>query len=138
MRIILQRLTTSDQGTFGVLIINNKPCFTTLELPWNNNQRNISCIPLGVYHAVKMFSEKFQKTVFVLEDVPGRDLIEFHIGNKIEDTEGCILLGMQYSLVENAIVVSRLAFNEFMNMMPSEGFTVSVIDITVKEGTLWI
>jgi hypothetical protein len=138
MHILLQRLTTSDNGTFGALIVNNKPCFVTLELPWKNNKSSISCIPPGTYHATKMYSSKFLKDVFVLHDVPGRDMIEFHIGNTIIDTHGCVLLGMEYSLTENAIVVSRSAFNEFMSMMPSEGFTVSVLDVAVKEGTSWI
>ena len=129
MNIILQRLTTSENGTFGILIIDNKPCFTTLELPWNDNKKDISCIPAGVYHATKIFSEKFSKFVYVLHDVPGRDLIELHIGNLIKDTHGCILLGLQFSTDMYMIQNSQTAFDKFMGMMPDEGFTITIKDI---------
>lgn len=137
MHIILQRLTTSDQGTFGALLINGRPYYVTLELPWKDNKRNISCIPPGTYHAVKMFSEKFQKVVFVLEDVPERDLIEFHIGNEIKNTEGCVLLGSEYSRTNYAIIESRLAFDDFMLRMPDE-WSVTVKDIVVGAEAVWV
>jgi hypothetical protein len=138
MHILLQRLTTSEHGTFGVLIVDNQPCFVTLELPWKNNQSNVSCIPPGLYHTTKMYSSKFLKEVFVLHDVPGRDMIEFHIGNRIIDTHGCILLGMEYGLTDPSIVNSRIAFLDFMAIMPSEGFTLTINDTIVKEGVSWI
>lgn len=138
MHILLQRLSTSSEGTLGILLINGRPYYITLELPWKNNQKDISCIPVGIYHAIKIYSEKFKKEVYVLQDVPGRDLIEFHIGNKLEDTHGCILLGLEFSTTDYAIVNSRLAFDDFMIRMPSEGFTVTVNDVIVKEGALWV
>lgn len=137
MHIILQRLTTSKEGTYGVLLINGRPYFTTLELPWKDNLRNISCIPPGMYKAKRMYSEKFKKIVFVLENVPDRDLIEIHIGNKIEDTEGCILLGTEYNVMSVGIVNSRAAFSDFMIMMPNE-LTISINDIVVREGAVWV
>jgi len=137
MHIILQRLTTSDQGTFGALLINGRPYYVTLELPWKDNKQKISCIPPGTYHAIKMFSEKFQKVVFVLEDVPGRDLIEFHIGNEIKNTEGCILLGSEFSRTEYAIVESRLAFDDFMIRMPNE-WSVTIKDVAVGVEVVWV
>lgn len=138
MHILLQRLTMSNSGIFGILLIDGRPYFTTLELPWKDNARNVSCIPPGVYHATKMYSQKFSKDVYVLNDVPGRDLIEFHIGNTVKDTNGCILLGMQYNYTDYGIVSSRLAFENFMTRMPEEGFTLSVMDIVVDEKTSWV
>lgn len=142
MHVISQRLTSDDNGTFSIMLINGRPYFVTLELPWKNNQSNISCIPptpVGVvYHATKMFSEHFQKVVFVLHDVPGRDLIEFHIGNRIVDTHGCILLGMEFDVNEYAIVNSKIAFDHFMDMIPSDGFTFTVNDVIVKGDTVWV
>lgn len=136
MHIILQRLT-SDTCTFGTILINNRPYYVTLELPWKNNQSNVSCIPPGIYKAIKMFSEKFQKIVYVLQDVLGRDLIEFHIGNTVINTNGCILLGMSFSKTEEAIVDSIIAFNDFMARMP-ETFTITVTDVAVDVGATWV
>lgn len=136
MHILLQRLT-SGACTFGVLIKNNRPTYVTLEPPWKDNKRKISCIPPGIYRAIKMFSEKFHKMVFVLQDVPGRDLIEFHIGNRVINTEGCILLGLSFSETEDAIIDSTIAFNDFMLTMP-DSWTITVTDVAVDVGTTWI
>ena len=126
MNITLQRLLMNEKGTLGIMMINDKPLFPTLELPWKNNQRDISCIPAGVYKAVYIFSEKFQKNLFVLQGVPGRDLIEIHIGNSVINTHGCILIGMEFSLSEFAIVNSQLAFDNFMYMTLQKGFIINI------------
>ena len=129
MNITLQRLLMNDNGTLGIILLDGKPLFPTLELPWKDNQQNVSCIPAGVYKAVYMFSEKFQKNLFVLQGVQGRDLIEIHIGNTIINTHGCILIGMQFSLSEFAIVNSKLAFDNFMFMAPKEGFIINIKNV---------
>ena len=51
--------------------------FKTLELPWKNNERQISCIPKGEYTVEKFNSPTFGN-VFLFEDVPDRDMIEMH------------------------------------------------------------
>lgn len=137
MEVLLQRLTTSDNGTFGILIKQDKPLFVTLELPWKNNQSMTSCIPVGRYRATKMMSNAFGKVLFVLHDVPGRDVIEVHIGNSIKDTHGCILLGMSFSTSDYMISDSTIAFNKFMTIMPEE-FYLTIEDVIVKGGSLWV
>ena len=66
--------------------------FVTLELPWKNNQRRISCIPPGTYKGVKRTSPKYGLHVHIL-DVPGRDLILMHNANYVTQLEGCIAVG---------------------------------------------
>lgn len=66
-----------------------------IELPWNNNERNASCIPEGTYEVVKYVSEKRGNT-FLLKDVPGRSDILIHKGNFKRDTLGCILPGIYF------------------------------------------
>ena len=129
MNITLQRLLMNTIGTLGIISLDGKPLFPTLELPWKDNQHNISCIPAGVYKAIYIFSEKFQKHLFILQNVPGRDAVEIHIGNTVIDTLGCVLIGMEFSLSEFAIVNSKLAFDNFMFMAPKEGFTLTVKDV---------
>jgi hypothetical protein len=137
MHIILQRLTDDGSQTFGVIIKNNKPVFVTLEPPWKNNQHDISCIPAVTYQCLKIFSNRFQKMLFEIQNVPDRGYVEMHIGNKVQDTHGCVLLGTAYSVSECAIVNSKLAFDSFMAMMPNE-FTMTIKDTIVKEDALWI
>ena len=70
-----------------------------LELPYLNNQHNISCIPEGTYD-VEKYSDSKHPNTFWLKNVPDRDGILIHIGNYangvIIDTQGCLLPGMDF------------------------------------------
>jgi hypothetical protein len=66
-------------------------CFT-LELPWKDNQRKISCIPAGRYKVVPRFSQRFNNHLHIL-DVPERTFILIHEANFVHQLEGCIAVG---------------------------------------------
>jgi hypothetical protein len=66
-------------------------CFT-LELPWKDNQRKISCIPAGIYKVVRRFSQRFNNHLHIL-DVPERTFILIHEANFVHQLEGCIAVG---------------------------------------------
>lgn len=93
MKLLITRDAYNKTETFGKLFINGLYVCETLELPWLNNQRRISCIPKGVYKVVPRSSPKYKEHLYVT-NVPGRDLILIHPGNKAQDTNGCILPGM--------------------------------------------
>ncbi|PQJ78959.1 DUF5675 family protein [Polaribacter porphyrae] len=89
MELVLQR-AYFKQGTNGTLFISNRFLCHTIELPWRNNTRNISCIPEGQYEIVPRFSKKF-KHHLILKNVDDRSLILFHPANDAKrDLEGCI------------------------------------------------
>ena len=89
MVLVLNR-TYFPEGTQGVLEWNGTLICYTIELPWMENQRRISCIPEGEYFLQKRFSPKF-KWHFLLMDVPGRDLILIHPANDAKlELLGCI------------------------------------------------
>lgn len=68
--------------------------FKTLELPDNDNERNISCIPEGVYMVRKMPpTSKRKYDYFWVQDVPDRDSILWHPGNYTRQIRGCFLPG---------------------------------------------
>lgn len=73
----------------------------SLELPWNGNKRNTSCIPAGNYSVVKSKSKHFGADTFHVNSVPGRTGILIHPGNYTSNTEGCILLGEKFSDINN-------------------------------------
>src|ERR1022692_2035251 len=75
-----------------VLPPTEKPIGSTLELPWRNNMNKISRIPAGVYKG-KTRADGTKGWRIQVDPVPGRDLVEIHIGNFPKDTVGCILLG---------------------------------------------
>jgi hypothetical protein len=64
----------------------------TLELPWLNNERNISRIPPGTYQVVKHTSPRFGQCFWLTDTMP-RTQILIHKGNYNRDTRGCILVG---------------------------------------------
>ena len=84
-------------ATFGVLCDGTQPIAVTLELPWRNNKRNVSCIPGGVYRCTLADTVKRGK-VYRVNGVTGRTGILIHVGNYPRDTQGCILPGMGFNL----------------------------------------
>lgn len=119
MTLIIQRLTKDIEiPTFGVLIQENQiPFALTLERPWKNNQRGISCIPTGAYTCKRIISPKFG-TTFEILNVPGRQEILFHKGNIQEDSHGCVIIGEQFGVLLNepAILAAKEGFEEFMRI----------------------
>ena len=49
INLLIIRDTFTDVSTLGQLFLNGERFCDTLELPWKNNQRRISCIPEGEY-----------------------------------------------------------------------------------------
>jgi hypothetical protein len=97
MKILIERLNYGDKQTIGKLYLLNSlneiiEEFWSLELPWKDNQRRISCIPEGVYKARKHNSPKHGLSLWI-QDVPNRSEILIHKGNYYTDILGCILIG---------------------------------------------
>ncbi len=91
MELIIERQYYAG-GTNGALFLKGEliPLCYTIELPWQNNLHQHSCIPEGAYTLVKRYSEKFGWH-FVLKNVPGRDLILIHpANNALKELQGCI------------------------------------------------
>jgi hypothetical protein len=82
--------TYYPQGTNGNLLINGVGLCHTIELPWRNNEHQVSCIPEGRYELVKRYSPKFKWHLWV-QNVPNRDLILIHPYNDaMKEAKGCI------------------------------------------------
>ena len=103
--VTLTRFAYSPMGTFGVLRIEgtNFEAYT-VELPWVDvdkngvSDRNVSCIPEGVYPLVPVADADTRVSTaglgsYIVDQVPGRQGIMFHIGNTIEDILGCVVMG---------------------------------------------
>ena len=112
--LLLIRDTFPDKSTLGKLYFDGEFYGHTLELPWKDNEKRISCIPKGVYEVKKRHTEesKYKYEHLHILDVENRELILLHIGNYPKNSKGCILLGNTRAL--NFVGESRKAFYKLM------------------------
>jgi len=115
------------EGTVGSLLIGTRVFCTTLEPPEYDNRKNFSCIPAGQYECKRVWSPKFKIETFEICNVPDREYVRFHSGNKAEDTEACVLPAQYWDYENKSLVNSRIAFDKFMEIMkPYEKFRLTI------------
>ena len=66
--LILERQMFHQNATEGKLIMGNKT-WDTVELPWKENQKNISCIPSGTYTWQKIIRSSNKQPALYIRDV---------------------------------------------------------------------
>ena len=121
INLLLIRDTFSNNSTIGELFINGERMCDTLENPFINNERNISCIPEGEYKVrLRLPRESATREYLhlLVQDVPNRDWILFHRGNTSKDTSGCILVGLntKQDVVYNSRLAMDLLIKEILNL----------------------
>tara|TARA_R100001530_G_scaffold2516_1_gene4098 strand:+ start:383 stop:865 length:483 start_codon:yes stop_codon:yes gene_type:complete len=121
INLLIIRDTFSEESTIGELFVNGERFGDTLELPWKNNVRNISCIPDGEYDVRMRYPRESATRDYLhllVQEVPNRDYILFHRGNSANDTSGCILVGQgsQQDFVHNSTLAMDLLMKEIINL----------------------
>jgi len=121
INLLIIRDTFSDKSTIGELFINGERFCDTLENPWINNKKNVSCIPKGEYKVrLRLARESATRDYLhlLVEDVENRSYILFHIGNTPKDTSGCILVGLgsEQDVVYNSTLAMDLVMKEILNL----------------------
>lgn len=127
MNLTLTRIMRPD-ATFGVLSTEDFPLCVTLELPWNDNKSDISCIPAGIYQ-YEQFLSPTKGNVWQIMNVPGRMDILIHEGNFLSNTEGCILVGSQFSGQGSTILNSDATLDFLRTILGTNG------QLTIIEST---
>ena len=121
INLLIIRDTFSEKSTVGELFLNGERMCDTLENPYINNERSISCIPEGEYK-VRLRTARESATRdylhLLVQDVPNRDYILFHRGNSAKDTSGCILVGFasKQDYVKNSTFAMDLLMKEIINL----------------------
>lgn len=110
--------TYGRKSTIGELTTDKVSMFT-LELPWLNNARNISCVPEGVYPYEVRHSSRWKREVIWLYHVENRSAIQIHVGNTLNDTKGCLLVGTQKG--RDSVGNSRVALENLIKAIPRKG-----------------
>jgi hypothetical protein len=89
MRIELTR-NYHPEGTNGVLSHQGKKICETIELPWRDNKRMVSCIPEGQYRMIRRIHAKHGDQLAIV-NVPQREAILIHPANfALSELQGCI------------------------------------------------
>lgn len=89
MKLKLLRRYHSD-GTNGKLYHGEQLVCYTIELPWLQNRRNVSCIPEGTY-TIRKRHTKTRGNHLIVEEVPDRSGILLHPANDaLIQLKGCI------------------------------------------------
>ena len=135
----LQRIVTSDEGTFGILTSDTSFICHTGELPWRDNEPETSCIPAGTYDCMMQWSNKHQESLYHVLGVPGRDAIEIHPANWMGDKSkgfkcdllGCIAPGIDQGELDGqqAVLSSGPAVLALERAYNCEGFSLTILDI---------
>lgn len=116
--------------TTGVLTGPNDLLLCTLELPWNANQRNISCIPEGIYSVIKQSATQSRPyNFFRLPTVPGRSGILIHKITYVKDLKGCIGIGMKLSDINKDGIPDMIKSTEGLAKLwevTPEQFTITI------------
>lgn len=103
---INRNMTCLDGSTIGSLSVDGQEVARTLELPWRNNESNISRIPAGSYDAFIRVDGQ-QGWRIQLKDIDDREFIQIHVGNYSSQIEGCILVGNGVEQNGNACMVTN-------------------------------
>lgn len=80
----------------------------------------MTAIPTGEYRVIITFSQRFQKHLPLLLDVPGFSGVRIHAGNFSTNTEGCVLLGLGKDEKRGMVTNSRKAMELFMPLLRKE------------------
>lgn len=140
-RITLIRNESTDEGTFGELVVGPMK-FYTGELPWrdvdkdNYSDSDYSCIAPGIYPAKVTKSERFKRDLYELFNVEKRFSIRIHPANWMGDSKlgfkcqlnGCIALGKSIGTLDGqkALEDSKQAVAEFMAALANQPFEIEI------------
>jgi hypothetical protein len=100
LQFILDRCEFTDESTIGKLYTNGTfVCYTLEDCDRYLEDGGVkvqskTAIPRGLYNMIVNFSERFQKKMPLILNVPGFTGIRLHSGDSVADTDRCVLVGM--------------------------------------------
>lgn len=153
MKLLLRRIFKGPKYTIGKLFINGiYECDTledqdrgltsqmSLEEIKAKKVYGVTAIPTGTYSInMTTVSPKFKDRAWAkpykgilprLENVKGYEGVLIHVGNKAEDTLGCILVGE--NKIKGQVINSTAAFYELMTVLLKAQSAGEVIELTIE------
>ena len=122
MKILVQRDIFTDKSTTSKIYIDDQFFCYGLEDVDRKLECNPECkidgetaIPRGDYKLIVDFSQRFQKLMPRVLDVPGFSGIRIHPGNTKADTHGCLLVGTGRG--QDVVTNSRAAYGKLLELI---------------------
>jgi len=110
MLLTLKRSVFTDKSTIGDLAVDGQfEAFTLEDVARQKKIKHETCIPAGRYNVIINHSQRFNRDLPLLENVPNFDGIRIHPGNTDKDTSGCVLVGQTKS--QDFVGNSRVTFD---------------------------
>lgn len=134
MHLQVRRIWFTEISTIGKLFLDGNFFCYTLEDKVRADGMKVkgkTAIPSGTYEIVIDHSNRFQKQMPHILNVPMFEGIRIHSGNTSFDTEGCILLGENHST--DFVGDSRVAFSKFFPKL-EEGLKTGKVFIDILNG----
>lgn len=139
--VVLTRFDRTDQGFFGRIVARGLSLYSG-ELPWRDNQSNVSCVlpePGGepvIYLCVWTFSPRFRRFMYLLLGTAPRTGIRKHSANLMgaidmgfrAQLNGCIALGERLGWLDGqkALLLSAPAMRRFESHLGHAPFTLEI------------
>jgi len=132
LKVIRKEFT--EKSTIGELYVDGAfECYTLEDKVRPVKIKGITAIPAGAYEVIISFSERFNRQLPLLLNVPNFDGIRIHPGNTDRDTEGCILVGQ--TKAPDFIGDSRVAFEALFQKMQEAAKREKIFLEITQEGS---
>ena len=134
------KLVTFGNGacTVGKLYHRGEQICCTMEKPWKQNRKSISCIPAGEYDLIYRVSPSSGETFYfsnpelgvTLDDESGRTYIQIDVANVQSELDGCIAVGDCFTIFkeerEQAVINSNYTKAHLMEVLGKESHTITI------------
>lgn len=149
MELHLSRISSGEEATLGILFEDDVAriflCYT-LEDQYNEPKiPGETRIPPGRYEIklrnegsmILRYAKRFDwhKGMLWLQDVPGFQYIYIHVGNKDDDSEGCILVGdgqvsnvIERGQVTSSVAAYRRLYETILGVLSEERVWITIED----------
>lgn len=123
--LILERVYLPTETLGSIYDEDGSFLAKSMELPWKDNQRSVSCIPEGTYRVIKQPPKADRPYwYFRLPNVPGRSGILIHRISYVSGLKGCIGLGGAFKDLNNDCVPdminSSVTLKKLVETLPDE------------------
>lgn len=133
MKMLLKTRGKTQIATEGDLIVDDVlECYTLEDAVRAVKIPGKTAIPAGTYEVIITHSNRFNRPLPLLVNVPNFEGVRIHSGNKPADTEGCILVGDdQTTLYDAWIGESRAAADRLFHKIEAAIARGEKVTITI-------